>query len=595
MHTKKALSNITPHRLQKTYEVINAIASAVENSYGPYGAYTNTTHNGSTKDGDVIAKSIMFDVQISVKIKEILIQASSDIGSREPGDGTTSLLLLIKNMIKHILKDDNFDKLFNTTRVTVQDVIRMFNEVGQEIVDAVEHGFDIKLSAKNILNTFKVSLNNDDTLVEPLREAMKVLGIDTESDEELTDAEKTKLHNIVFKSKKELSSTVVETGEGFKLVSAPKGMTVGDLATGKTINNAIIIPIDTPLNSTKAITTLVAFLERVLREGISKDIVLLVRPIDDVTFTVFRSIKQKLVSHEFCDSLNLLEYEAPQSKDGSVKKKDTDVYLGNVIVRLYDPVEIGDVDLQGVGSEATQDLFIKHMKLADLKFTNDGTVIVRDNSDNTALVNLIGDLKATLKDLEEKKSMEDELVTSIRIRLNRLIGGTLVIINLGASTNSMKTRLVTMYQDGMLALYAALKHGIVPGMGVAIPKMMVKTLSIEDLTSNPLKVAVYDIIHDSYEDIIHLLCDSTKDPLVRSKVTSFMDDETKINQTYNLLTGEVGNSVYNTLLGELVVLSKCISVVTNLISWNQISHIDLSEATQYCHDMTADTKILGNI
>lgn len=119
-------------------------------------------------------------------------------------------------------------------------------------------------------------------------------------------------------------------------------------------------------------------------------------------------------------------------------------------------------------SEKNEHLRLEDTKLEHLGFaksvtvTKDTTTIVEGNSDQSKLQKRIKQLKAQLA--SEEKEYEKE---RIQERLAKLVGGV-VVLNIGAHTESELKEKKDRINDALRATKAAMKEGIVPGGGLVL-------------------------------------------------------------------------------------------------------------------------------
>lgn len=570
---QQSFGNVTPFNKADAAELFMQAASVAATTLGPnaykvliqtFGSYDVETGNldgsmtdntYSTKDGHDTLRSIRFNN----KYKQAIYNGSLEtcrINDETSGDGTTSGYVFFANLF-HSLYNNVYKDFVETKKLTnsqLVSVLRRCVDLYAQLV-AKRHGVIVR-DYEKLINIAKISLDNDENLLTPLRNLLETLA-------------KNKIEPSTVSISIEKSAdayTSFEVSTSFEI----KGNAYLKEVGATKIDNVRLILVNKPLDNDDIKNGLQKMLKvtKVHFEQTGEKVLVIVPGVNHMYVERLEATYRKLeITDEYTDrhlmivpfSASLMGVPYDQYLDDLMiyfgMKTFTDITtiginnLGDEIVKdlteAYQ-VRITDVEYRdGLAEDERKHLIdeiVKErdtkineiIKLDDLSFMynfvlgklqfaplasidveKDYTVQVyniKQEEDNVALrerAQQIAAAAAKTADIKEK---------SILNRRMRNIVGKYSILYVGATTENQTQSIMSQYKDATLAVNSAAKTGVVSGMNIP-------TLAVSNYIKHKLSL-------DGFEDPAKM------EILSRLKPIEFLDtkDDINLNVIYGVIS-----------------------------------------------------------
>lgn len=570
---QQAFGNVTPFNKADAAELFMQAASVAATTLGPnaykvliqtFGSYDIETGNldgsmtdntYSTKDGHDTLRSIRFNN----KYKQAIYNGSLEtcrINDETSGDGTTSGYVFFANLF-HSLYNNVYKDFVETKKLTNSQLVsvlrRCVDLYAQLIVK--RHGVIVR-DYEKLINIAKISLDNDENLLTPLRNLLETLS------ENKIDPSTVSIS--IEKSADAYTSYEVSTS--FEI----KGNAYLKEVGATKIDNVRLILVNKPLDNDDIKNGLQKMLKvtKVHFEQTGEKVLVIVPGVNHMYVERLEATYRKLeITDEYTDrhlmivpfSAGLMGVPYDQYLDDLMiyfgMKTFTDITtiginnLGDEIVKdLTEAYQIRITDIEykdGLAEDERKHLIdeiVKErdtkineiIKLDDLSFMynfvlgklqfaplasidveKDYTVQVyniKQEEDNVALrerAQQIAASAAKTADIKEK---------SILNRRMRNIVGKYSILYVGATTENQTQSIMSQYKDATLAVNSAAKTGVVSGMNIP-------TLAVSNYIKHKLSL-------DGFEDPTKM------EILTRLKPIEFLDtkDDINLNVIYGVIS-----------------------------------------------------------
>ncbi|KAL2244526.1 UNVERIFIED_CONTAM: Chaperonin 60 subunit alpha 2, chloroplastic [Sesamum indicum] len=425
---------------------INKLADAVSVTLGPKGRNVVLSESETLKvinDGVTIAQAIELPDTIE-NAGAVLIQEVATKTNRSAGDGTTTAIVLAREMIKSgllaITNGANPVSLKKGMDKTVKELVRSLKEKSY----AIKGSDDIKAVAS-------LSAGNDEYIGDLIAEAIEKIGPD----------------GVISIESSSSSETYVTVEEGMKI---DKGYMSPHFVTNKDksiveFENARILVTDQKLSAVKHIVPL-------LEKATQLSVPLLIIA-EDISIKVLET----LVVNKLQGVLNVAVVKCPGFAEG---KK---AILQDIALMTGADFLSGDLGLTLETATSDQLGIARHVTI-----TSNSTTIVADPSTKAEIQARIMQIK---KDLAETDSKY--LAEKLSERIAKLCGGV-AVIKVGAHTEIELEDRKLRLEDSKNATFAAMAEGVVPGGGATYIHLSKQIPALKNVFQDPDERIGADIV-----------------------------------------------------------------------------------------------------
>ncbi|MCX7928036.1 MAG: chaperonin GroEL, partial [Candidatus Omnitrophica bacterium] len=404
---------------------IELLAKAVKVTLGPKGKNVvidkKFGYPTITKDGITVAKEVELEdpfENIGAQMIKEIAKKTSDI----VGDGTTTATILAEVIyregLKNITAGANPVSLKKGIDKAVEKVVEELMRMSIPIKDKRE-----------IAQVATIAANSDSFIGELIAEAIEKVGKD----------------GVITVEEAKSINTTLEVVEGMQFdqgylspyfVTDTEKMEV-------TLNEPYIFIYEKKISSIKDILPL---LEKVARLG--KPLLIIAEDVEGQALAtlVLNKLKGTFVS---------CAVKAPGFGDHRrAMLEDIAVLTGGEAITENCGIKLENVDIDFLGRAKT------------VKIDKENTLIVEGKGKTTAINRRIAMIKKQIEDSDSEYNRE-----KLQERLAKLSGGV-VVINLGAATETELEQKKALVEDALHATRAAIQEGIVPGGGVALLRII---------------------------------------------------------------------------------------------------------------------------
>ena len=601
---QQAFGNVTPFNKADAAELFMQAASVAATTLGPnaykvliqtFGSYDIETGNldgsmtdntYSTKDGHDTLRSIRFNN----KYKQAIYNGSLEtcrINDETSGDGTTSGYVFFANLF-HSLYNNVYKDFVETKKLTNSQLVSVLRRCVDLYAQLIikRHGVIVR-DYEKLINIAKISLDNDENLLTPLRNLLETLA-----------ENKIDPSTVSISIEKSADAyTPYEVSTSFEI----KGNAYLKEVGATKIDNVRLILVNKPLDNDDIKNGLQKMLKvtKVHFEQTGEKVLVIVPGVNHMYVERLEATYRKLeITDEYTDrhlmivpfSAGLMGVPYDQYLDDLMiyfgMKTFTDITtigvnnLGDEIVKdLTEAYQIRITDIEykdGLAEDERKHLIdeiVKErdtkineiIKLDDLSFMynfvlgklqfaplasidveKDYTVQVyniKQEEDNVALrerAQQIAASAAKTADIKEK---------SILNRRMRNIVGKYSILYVGATTENQTQSIMSQYKDATLAVNSAAKTGVVSGMNIP-------TLAVSNYIKHKLSL-------DGFEDPTKM------EILTRLKPIEFLDtkDDINLNVIYGVISSieRAAYEIFYHILSNADIEEKAIENIYNTL------------------------------
>ncbi len=503
---------------------MDLLANAVKTTLGPQGRCViignwNYGQPHLTKDGVTVAKSI----QLKDEFENIgcqLIREASLKSNTLVGDGTTTTVVLSQAFCDQIEED------LSEYKINIPEY-KFGIDTAKECVCSSLRKMSSSISDdKDIFKIAYISANNDKFIADNVVKAYKAVGSD----------------GIITTDYSKSIETTVEVISGMQFdrgYLAPHFVT--DEAKGQCIlDNPYIFISDQKVLRTRDI---VPILEPLAKSG--QSILLIAEEFDD-------EVIENLKLNKMQNVLKCCAIKAPSFGDYRKEVLEDIAILTNGTAITYDSgIEVHD---------ATVDLLGKAKKII---VTKDSCTII-GGAGNAENIKERGEiLKIQLSEIQMSSDPSDFMVTFLKDRIAKLLGG-IAVIHVGGTTELQMKELKDRIDDAICAVRASIEEGVVIGGGMSFYNIMTSAKHLGTNTSFGL----------GYECVINNL-----EAVVKQIVTNAEDDYNEIKKQftsrkkgYNALKRRVTNlksdGVINPTKCDRIAFENAISIAEMFLTVN---------------------------
>lgn len=427
---------------------INKLADAVSVTLGPRGRNVVLSESGEIKvinDGVTIAQAIELPDTIE-NAGATLIQEVATKTNKLAGDGTTTAIVLAREMIKAGLLAVNFGANPVSMKKGMEQTIRELVKTLKKKSHPVRGNDDIKAVAS-------ISAGNDEFIGGLIAEAIKKIGPD----------------GVICIESSSSAETSIMVEEGMKI---DKGYMSPHFINNpnKSIvefENAKVLVTDQKISSVKEIVPL-------LEKATQLSVPLLIFAED-----ISRQVLETLVINKMQGMLNVAVVQCPGFRIRGGKK----AVLQDIAILTGADFLSGDLGLSLDGATSDQLGIARKITI-----TSNSTTIVAHPSTKAEIQARIMQLKKDLAETDNKSLSE-----KLSQRIAKLSGGV-AILKVGAHTETELEDRKLRIEDAKSATFAAMDEGIVPGGGATFIHLSEQVPFIKESFQDPDEQIGADII-----------------------------------------------------------------------------------------------------
>ena len=434
---------ITFNPLSQLIEGVDILANAVSSTLGPKGNNVILQNQFQkphvTKDGVTVAESIELE-DVTQNLGVQIVKEAAAKTDAIAGDGTTTATVLAQSIIKEGYK-------LIQAGVPAIEIKRQLEQLLPSIIEFI-HKNSIKIDGdyKKIRSVATISSNNDEEIGDLVAKAM----------------EKATIDGVVAVKESKGNDTYIEEVNGLQFNKGYLShyfMTDSEKQVAEHEDVYILITDQKIRDQSKIIP--------VVEEVYKKNGSLLI-----IADEVEAQALAFLVRNKLSTGLKVVAVKAPAYGDRRRKLlEDLAIVTGGTVISENETLRLEDTKLHHLG------------RAKSITVTKDSTTIVDGNSDKEKLDKRIKEVRA---ELETASNAYDKETT--QERLAKLIGGV-VVLNIGAHTESELKEKKDRINDALRATKAAMKEGIVAGGGITLYNASI-ALQDSDYGSKVLKEAL---------------------------------------------------------------------------------------------------------
>lgn len=373
-----------------------------------------------SNDGITIAEKIILEDPVENAAADI-VKKSAIRTNQVAGDGTTSTMILTRNLIKEGFKliDNGWNQM---------ELKRVLDRVSTIVSEEISNQSKKATTKKQLFAIAKVSANNDAKIAEDV-----VSAIESAGENGLILIENNQ--NETVEVKKDLGFLIEQGMFSKSFVNQPDNFSAR-------YDNVKVFITDKRIYYESEV---LAILTPLAKEGI-KDVVVIARDFIGNAPNIF-------LANHLQKRMNILLVKDPDATDSDISSlEDLADYLGCKVFT------------DKAGKLTTEDITIDDFGTADKVLSiGEKTLVLKDKS--IERMEKIAKLKDALKSVESEKEQKE-----IEKRLSRMTSGT-VTIKIGGNTPAEAREKAYRYEDSVSATRIAQQYGYLEGGGVTLHKV----------------------------------------------------------------------------------------------------------------------------
>ena len=402
-------------------EGVDKLADAVKVTLGPKGRNVVIDKKFGapliTKDGVTVAKEIELEDTIENMGAQMVREVASKT-SDVAGDGTTTATVLAQSIVAEGIKNV-------TAGANPMDLKRGIDAGVGQVVEFLEDLSKEVSSKEEISQVGTISANNDSSIGDIISDAMEKVGNE----------------GVITVEEAKGMETFLETVEGMQFdrgYLSPYFVTNAENMEVE-LENPMILIHEKKISNMKE---LLPILEKVVQAGRSLMIIA-----EDVEGEALAT----LVMNKLRGSFKIAAVKAPGFGDRRKEMlQDIAVLTGGTVISEDQGYKLDNATLAYLGEARS------------ITIDKDNTVIVEGKGDIDLVTARVNEIK-----VQVEKTTSDYDKEKLQERLAKLSGGV-AVINIGAATEVEMKEKKARVEDALHATRAAVKEGIVPGVGVAL-------------------------------------------------------------------------------------------------------------------------------
>ena len=577
-------TSTTNHYLPLTVDFFKSLGNKIGKSYGPRGANTYITRNDNkvTKDGISILLQQSHDVMVFHKFLNLAVEQSK-ITLKKSGDGTTTAILTLANVLKQIFNEPH-------TKALAEKDTSVFGNALQVI--AKEFESEIKKYIKpidtleDIMNVVKVSLNYDEQAIELVKMLFDYC-------EENKVNWKEALFQVSGSSK---PYSYVDMEHGISTYSQP--VAKGENIEGeKKDEKATVLVISQNLSSQmdiKIITHLIMGMATQSMHAKSQGLkmvplYIVVPKVETAASAAIFALLNKYKSEDLDVPVFIYELTPLNTDQTNDIFRDFLTYFGQQQVTLWDlcdgrdktkPIDEIENPIDSLSSEKV----MKVAREATVVRTTRKTTFIPTSPDLDAVKGALEELKNKVQYAENQ-----EQINGLNGRIRVLEGSKCLTLRVHHDVIPEAKRLLDQLEDAILAMNSAIQNGIVLGANLTTYTV----LASDDFSRNVMDKLTGKIDDYTIYCLIWAFADGVADTIYElyRKDKSLINDDTSFDallmkwigegQVYDIRKGELSNDIVNPVDTDIAIFTATATLVTMLTGINQIVHETIVDAQDY--------------
>ena len=558
----KIYSNIVPETVvrNKQLKTLEIISNSIENSFGPMGSHTAIVGQvGNTgqvdikysKDGHTIIDNMFFRDTIEQSVKTLISSLTHHI-VKEVGDGTTSAVMLSKNIFSELCNNDSIN--LNTTSPAA--ILKIFNDVVEKVKEVIESE-SRECTLDDIYNIALISTNNNEEMASIIKNIYEKFGMEVFIDV----GSSISSEHIV----KEYDGMTLDTGIAQECFVNDHKKNVCTIRNPRIY--AFNDPIDTPEMLGLLDAILVNNILRCYQEGsvyMPEPTVIFCKALSPDTSSYFETIC-RLLESPIGDQVPLLIVSDIHQE---YLFEDIMDMCGAKPIKKYLNPDIQKEDIEK-GLAPTNETIIDFCGYADLvvadqnktKIINPKEMLNEDGSYSDRY-------KARLSFLENELSRAQREGEGINVtgKLKRRINsfkGNMVDFLIGGISESDKNNTRAAVEDAVLNCRSAAKYGV--GYGANFMGYRAIHSLIEDETFNGNAIA--NIIDNAYRELCVTLYGSIAHD--RQEGENIVKSTLENGCPLNIRTNEYDHKVLSSIRSDIIILETVSKILSLMFTCNQ--------------------------
>jgi chaperonin GroEL len=551
----------------KIRATMQMISKTMCGTLGPYGSTTiiqdREMKHFATKDGYDLMNRLNFDDEVARTILDLLRQVASN-QVLSVGDGSTSAVV-VANALYSALTDKANSELFK--KVAAKDIVDMINDLGSMLeIELKKIARPLSSDLKEIETVAMISTNNDEKAGKLIKEIYDKIGQFGFITTEITNKKEVDAYEI---------KQGLEWGRGYI-----------DQLYSRGYENKKIIHDQEPrvfiTNSTLTYDDLEILVSEIVGGVCGREkaeLVIVANDYDDDVRNFFKINRTKHLQGGKVEELVFTPVDIEQiTKTGRNNVEDLATLLG---CEVYDKFQHKVVDFI-----ANPSRFLGRAEKVIITEKNTQIIGKEISTEQSALkakkVKEFNERIVELDAIEEPTREELIDLYEYRRRVSSLTDST-AIIHIGGKTQTERMTRERLFEDAIFAAKSAIKHGIIVGGNISIPRIIDKKnsqfvrvlskrysyLPVENL-SEFIK-SFLDIIKNSFLESYRNVLNNSY--LTDIEVEGVMNKCIRKNMFYNLklhkFESSMKTSVINSVNTDIEIMRSCFSIIGILATSNQ--------------------------
>ena len=547
--------------------VFKEVSTSLERTLGPYGSTTILSNYGQihvTKDGWQVIKQISYDDRLDNDIMMMIFRIASDVVAKV-GDGSTSSIIVANSTV------EEFSKNKNLLGMRPRDFVAELEKVTEIICDHIYNSASQidKDSFDDIYRLAYISTNGDETISNMIKDIYKETNNPTIEylESKTNDTNYTITDGYSFKSGGLLDRIYMNTDNGECIIDKPFILMFNHRADKKTAAPII---------------------SAVLSNYTLKHNRQLVVMATDYDRPMLEYIRQAAVLERKTNAPNSTVYCRVSLYNDATSKSYNDMAMMVGVTPVYDNTY--DVINFSEYTDPETEEVIPATNLAEFiepYIGECGSIVIRDNSITVkgfyhrderlyqaALIDATNEYDKVQANFINN-GIVDFKINDAKNRLAKL-KGRIGTINVGGNTKLAKMANLDLVEDAIKACESAYVHGYNIAGNLAVPKIIDKLLSQNELSDSAKKIVhiLSSAYLSSFDKII-----KNKDPEITdvelSDIHSKVINESEYSIGYDVVTDMLSADIINSCMTDIQILRASISFVSLLLSSNQYISVDI--------------------
>jgi chaperonin GroEL len=439
----------TKAKIRATLQIISKILCG---TLGPYGTTTiiqdKEMKHFATKDGYDLMNKLSFNDEASRTILDLIRQVASN-QVMTVGDGSTSAIVVAEALYSALTDAD----LHIFERVAPKDVLDILNDIGEFLEEELKkQARPISEDLHEIETVAMISTNNDrqtGKLIKEIYEKIGEFGFISTDIMEKKEKDSYEIKNGIEWRDGYIEDYFAEGYENKKIIH--------DQEPRLFISNAFFTYSD--------IATILGPVIGEVCGSQKAELVIVANGYDDDVRTFLKANRTKHKSPQRPTEIIFTAVDMEQvTETGITDMQDLATLLG---IEIYDkivnkPAEIMKEPARFIG------------RAAKAIITKKTTQIIGKDEVLPGVEIKVNELRTKLKEklkIEEPKMDDQFEIYQLKRRISNLTDSTAVIYIAGKSLTERMTR-ERLFEDAILASKSAIKHGVIPGGNIMIPKIL---------------------------------------------------------------------------------------------------------------------------